>query len=146
MYTYEADFRYDALNQTWRVEFSDFDGAFADGDTLKEAVNNAGEALKRSIASCLDSGKPLPQPTFSNPLRHIVCVDVDDEFIARNRCMTVGKAAEELGVTPSRVSQLLSEGRLEAYMYGGTRLVTKASVKARKASKLPAHRPPKANR
>jgi len=74
---------------------------------------------------------------------HGVCIEVDDEFIRRSKCMSISDAAEELGVTPSRVSQLLSSGALETYRYGSKRLVTIASVEARKANKPPAHRPPK---
>lgn len=57
--------------------------------------------------------------------------------------MTVSEAAEYLEVTPGRVSQLLSSGQLEPYMYGNTRLVTIASVNERLANKPEAHRPRK---
>lgn len=144
-YSYEAVFEYSAQDGCWYVDFPAFGGeAYADGETLEGAVSNAAQVLELTLCAYLDDGIPLPMPAFHEPPLSVVSVDVSDEDIARSKCMSVGDAAEMLGVTPGRVSQLLSGGQLEPYMYGGTRLVTIASVMSRKASKPPAHRPAKA--
>ena len=143
-YTYEAEFQFSAEDSAWYAEFRGFDGsAYADGATLEEAVSNAAAVLKLTICHYLDHGVPLPEPAFHTPPLSIVSVEVDERDIALSRCMTVSQAAEELDVTPGRVSQLLSAGQLEAFTYGTTRMVTIASVNARKANKPPAHRPRK---
>lgn len=72
-------------------------------------------------------------------------VEVTDEDIATSRCMTIKQAAEELGVSISRVSQLVTRGTLEAYEHNGDRLVTIASVNERKANPPAPHRPKKIN-
>lgn len=146
-YSYEAVFDYSAQDGCWYVDFPAFGGeAYADGGTMADAISNASEVLELTLCAYLDDGIPLPAATFHEPPLSVISVDVSDEDIARSRCMSVGDAADELGVTPGRVSQLLSSGQLEPYMYGGTRLVTIASVMSRKASKPPAHRPSKAAR
>ena len=143
-YVYEANIEYSEEDRCWYVDFPDFDGeAYTDGETPEEAARNAAEALTLSICDFLDSGRPLPKATFHNPPRSIISVDVSDDTIAASRCMSVTDAAEELGVTPGRVSQLLSSGQLEVFEYGGTRLVTIASVNARLAEQPKAGRPRK---
>ena len=47
--------------------------------------------------------------------------------------MTAADAARELGVSTARVSQLIGAGLLESWRDGTKRLVTRASVEARKA-------------
>ena len=143
-YTYEANLTYSKEDKIWYVDFPEFNGdAYTDGDTIEQAVKNAAEVLSLTLCDYIDSGIPLPKPSFSNPPKTIVCVEVNDETIALSKCITVTQAAEELGVSPGRVSQLLSSGQLETYMNGTTRMVTIASVNARKANKPPAHRPRK---
>ena len=144
IYAYEATFTYDDDGACWYVDFPMFDGScYTDGDTIEQAVANAADVLSLTIADYIDSGLELPRPSFHNPPRTIVCVDVDDEYIARTNCMTFGQAAEELGVSPSRVSQLAKAGRLETRTIGGRTYVTIASVNDRKANPPAAHRPTK---
>lgn len=144
-YSYEAEFRYSDDDGAWYAEFPGFDGsAYADGATLEEAARNAAALLELTICDYLDSGKPLPAPAFHEPPLSVISVEVDDGAVAASRCMGVSDAAELLGVTPGRVSQLLSSGQLEAYEYRGTRLVTIASVNARRASAPRTGRPRKA--
>ena len=141
-YTYEADISYTEEDKCWYVDFPDFNGeAYTDGSTLEEAVQNAAEVLSLTLCAYLDEGRALPAATFHNPPLSIVSVEVNDADIALSKCMTITDAAEELGVTPGRVSQLLTSGRLEAFEYGGKRMVTIASVNERKNNKPAPHRP-----
>ena len=145
-YVYEANIEYNEVDQCWYVDFPDFNGeAYTDGETAEQAARNAAEVLTLSICDFLDSGRPLPKATFHNPPRLVVSVDISDDTIAASRCMSVTDAAEELGVTPGRVSQLLTSGQLEVFEYGGTRLVTIASVNERKLHKPAPHRPRSVN-
>lgn len=143
VYTYEADIEYSDEDGTWYVEFTQFPGAFADGDTVEEAAKAASDVLSLFIAEYLDEDIPLPKPSFHEPPKTIVSVDVTDEFRAVSKCVTVTEAAEMLEVSPGRVSQLLSSGGLEPYMHGNTRLVTIASLNARMAAKPSTGRPRK---
>ena len=144
-YSYEAELRYSEEEHAWYAEFPGFDGsAYADGDTVEEAVRNAAGVLELTICDYLDGGRALPAPSFHEPPLTVISVEVDDGAIAASRCMSVLDAAELLGVTPGRVSQLLGKGQLEAYEYRGTRLVTIASVNARRTSAPRTGRPRKA--
>lgn len=118
-----------------------FPGCFGGGDTIADACRNASEALRLFIAEYLDGGTPLPPQIISTEPSVVFSVDVTDEFLASSKCMTVSDAAEALGISPGRVSQLLDSGGLEAYQHGGTRMVTIASVNARKNNKPAPHRP-----
>lgn len=144
VYTYGANIAFDEEDGCWYVDFPAFPGELEAGDTVEEVVLGASELLYLLIAERIDDGLPLPDAVLDPLPKLVVSVDVTDEGIAATRCMTVTQAAEELEITPSRVSQLLSSGQLEAYVYGGTRMVTIASVNERKANKPPAHRPRKA--
>ena len=120
-----------------------FPGCFGGGDTIADACRNASEALRLFIADRLDNGTPLPPQIISAEPSVVLVVDVADDFVAASKCMTVSEAAEALGVSSSRVSQLLGNGQLEPYQDGGRRMVTIASVNARKARKPAPHRPRK---
>ena len=143
-YVYEACFVND--KDGWFVDIPAFDGAFTDGKTVDEAAKNAAEVLRLLIAEYLDEGRPLPTPTFHNPPLAVLSVEVTDEIIALSKCVTVSEAAERLGVSSSRVSQLLSNGQLESFVHGNTRLVTLASLNDRINNKPPSHRPRKSEK
>ena len=68
----------------------------------------------------------------------VLCVEVGDGFIRESLCMTLAEAAEELGVSPGRVDQLLDSGQLVAAYPTGKRMVTISSVNEckRSASRL----------
>lgn len=138
-YVYEANFERD--EDGFVVTFPQFPEGVTFGKDINEAASNAAECLQLLIMDCLDGGKALPAPEFSDPPKTVVCVDVSEEDIARSKCMTVSEAAEELGVSRGRVSQLLSSGGLESFMYGTVRMVTVASVEERLANPPVPHRP-----
>lgn len=144
MYVYQAIVETDEDGVLFGA-FNDFNGCFASGKTVRELATELGEALRLTIAEYLDSGLALPESFLSikeNTLT--ICVDVTTDFIERTKCMTVSEAADELGLTKGRISQLLSAGKLQAVEFGNERLVTIASVNARKAERPKAGRPQKA--
>lgn len=126
------------------LTFRDFPDIATDGDTIEEVCTHAVELLQLLIAGYLDDGVMVPHPTFSDHPDVIISAEVTDETIAETKCMSITEAAEYLGITQGRVSQLLDSGGLEQYNIGGRRMVTIASVNARKNGKASAGRPRKA--
>lgn len=60
--------------------------------------------------------------------------------------MTVNEAAKALQVTPGRVRQLITEGRINASRFGSQLLITRADLEAfRQSPPLPRGRPKKQN-
>ena len=140
------DFTYYAIVEEqedgWFVDFPSFGGGvFAEGNTAQEAIACASETLRLAIAEYLDEGWRLPnQSTFETGIC-VFTVEVSDDYIAGSKCVTPKEAAEILGVSAGRISQMLNDGVLEAYVHGGRRLVTIASLNARKAASVKAGRP-----
>lgn len=141
-YIYEATI--ENIDGDWLVTvpaFGEDSGCYGGGRTLRKAVLNASEALRLTIAGWLDGGRKLPSQTLHASTDVILCVEVDDAFVASSKCMTVKQAAEELGITAGRVSQLARSGGLDSVVIDGRRMVTIASVNERKRNPPAAHRP-----
>ncbi|MDY4522918.1 MAG: type II toxin-antitoxin system HicB family antitoxin [Atopobium sp.] len=119
-------------------------GVSSGGDNIKEAVENIAAALRFVIADYIEQGKKLPRAVFSNPPQVVLCVEVDNLFVESTKCLTVTQAAEELGVSRGRISQLIDSGALDGTIVGGKRMITIASVNERKKNPPAAHRPRKA--
>ena len=145
-FTYEAELAKDELGG-YSVSFPDVAGAYTFGKDLSHSIEMAAEVLQLILAELLDEGKPLPRPRFQSHgdgvLRIAVSVEITPEFIESTKCMTVTEAAEELGITTSRVSQMLNSGILQAVPFGKERLVTIASINDRKENQRKAGRPKK---
>lgn len=137
-YTYEGTL--ERWEDEWLVTVPAFDGCHGGGKSVREACEAAAQSLRLGIATALERGK-LPGPEFSDRPGVVLCVDVDDDFIESSRLMTVGEAAGELGVSSSRVSQLLSSGALVSVFRDGRRMVTVDSVAERRANPPAPHRP-----
>lgn len=144
----EASMRYvyDAVVERdedgYSVTFPQFPEAVTFGATREEAARRAADVLTMAIAERIEEGAELPsQVRVAEVLS--VGVEVTGDVINKSKCLTIEQAAEELGVTPGRVSQLASSGGLQAVMFGGRRMVTIASVSKRKANPPAAHRPRK---
>lgn len=141
-FTYEATITQE--EGSYLIDFPAFGGGvFADGDTLPEACESASTTLRLAIAEYLDSGLPLPPSGDINTARAIFAVEVSDSFIAETKCLNYAEAAEFLNVSIGRISQMASEGQLEVYRHDGRKLITIASLNARKASQPKAGRPRK---
>jgi excisionase family DNA binding protein len=143
VYAYEAEFERSPEEGCWYVTFPDFDDAITSGDSVEDAAMMASDLLTLLIAEEVDNGRELPRPTFHEPPLSVVCVDVTEDVIEGTKLLTVKEAAEYLEVSPSRVSQLLSAGQLEAREFHGRRMVTIDSVNRRAASRPEAGRPRK---
>lgn len=138
-YVYEGEI--EQVEGDWLVTVRAFPGCFGGGRSVRKACENAAQALRLFIAREIDEGRKLPRATFHNPPRVVLCVEVDDAFVDASRCMTIKAAAEELGVTTGRVSQLIRSGGLESAIIDGRRMVTIASVNERLENPPAPHRP-----
>lgn len=117
------------------------------GDDLRTACEMAADWLRTEAESRLIHDIDFPEPTFGNEPTHggrnvIVAVDASKDTI---RKVSASKAAKMLGVTPGRVSQMVSAGRLEAFKDddGIHTWVTVDSIEARIAEAPRAGRPKK---
>lgn len=137
---------YEGESNVWYADFPAFEGnCFTDGEGFKGAIEEAAETLRLVIASYISRGMKLPEE--EQQLGDVwIAVDVDDDFVLRTSCVTVKEAAEELGVTHSRVCALLRDGKLEAVKYGNGRLVTLHSINDYKSCSRSAGRPRKAEK
>jgi excisionase family DNA binding protein len=139
-YTYDAVIERDGAG--YAVSFPQFPEAITFGATREEAAKRAAEVLILTLAERIEDGRELPlQERTAEVLA--VNVEVTGEVINQSKCYTIDQAAEELGVTAGRVSQLASSGKLQAITFGKKRMVTIASVNERKANPPAAHRPKK---
>ncbi|MBQ9041446.1 MAG: type II toxin-antitoxin system HicB family antitoxin [Eggerthellaceae bacterium] len=147
MYVYEATIEKhddgDGRGPYYFLQATQFAECYASGSTVAEATEGCATALKLAIADMIESGEVLPKPVFSDPPQVVLCVEVSDDYIAASKCVTISEAAKELGVSHGRVCQMLNEGSLEAYMHGGRRMVTIASINKRKKTNPGAGRPRK---
>ena len=140
-YVYDAVIERD--EDGYSVSFPQFPEAVTFGATREEAARRASEVLTLALAERIEEGVELPaQERVAEVLA--VSVEVTGDVIDQSKCLTIDQAAEELGVSAGRVSQLASAGKLQAVMFGKKRLVTIASVNERKANPPAPHRPRKA--
>lgn len=122
----------------------DFEGG-TQGRDLKDASEMAADWLKGEIEHRMMTGEPIPEPTFGNDPQHggriaIVAVDADLDSM---ETVAASDAADMLGVTRGRISQMIASGQLEGYRKGRATFVTLESVKARIAESPKAGRPTK---
>lgn len=126
---------------TYWLRFPDFPGAYEEAESYRDVIVGAAEVLKLFIAEWLDRKGYLPEATINEGTQVVVCVEMAEDYIEETKLLTVKEAAEYLEVSPSRVSQLLGNGQLEAREFHGRRMVTLDSVNDRIANKPAAHRP-----
>ncbi len=138
-YTYEG--RLERAEGDWLVTFPQFEGCYGGGRTVRKACERAAEALRLAIAQELSEGRALPRPAFHNPPGATFTVQVDERYLEETECLTMAQAAEELGVSKGRVSQLVKAGLLGTRNVGGRSMVTLASVNARRENPPAPHRP-----
>lgn len=130
-YTYDAIIERD--EDGYIVSFPQFPDAVTYGKTREQAARRAHEVLTMILCEYIEEEKPLPkQERVAEVLS--VCAEVNGDTISRSRCMTMSEAAEQLGISQARVSQLASAGILQSVNYGRRKLVTIASVNERKAA------------
>ena len=140
-YVYDAVIERD--EDGYAVSFPQFPEAVTFGATREEASRRAAEVLVLTLAERIEEGGEIPsQERVAEVLS--VGVEVTGDDIDKSKCLTIDQAAQELGVSAGRVSQLASSGKLTAVTFGKRRMVTIASVNERKANPPLPSRPRKA--
>ena len=136
---------YDAVvehdREAYTVRFPQLPEALTWGASWEEVAQRAIECVELCVSARLDEGMELPTYKRQPDASLLVAVSVAASDLAATRCMSVTQAAECLGVSPSRVCQLLKTGALQAETVAGRRLVTIESVNARLACPPAPHRP-----
>lgn len=139
-YAYDAIMEHD--EDGYSVTFPQFPEAVTFASTREEAIRRAHEVLVMTLSERIEEGGEIPpQERVAEVLS--VAVDIDGQTIDMSKCLTMEQAAEELGVSPGRVSQLASVGKLQPVMFGRRKMVTIASVNERKNDDVHAGRPRK---
>ena len=130
----------------WILAFPfDFDGE-TQGADLAEAAAMAADWLKLEIEHRLMHGEDIPEATLGHePTREdgrvlLVAVEAGLDTIP---AVTASEAAELLGVSRARVSQMLKADLLEGFRKGRDSFITRYSVDARLREKPKAGRPKK---
>lgn len=103
------------------------------GDDYNEACFMAADWLKCVLEDCAMRGIEPPKPTYGHTPRNggtnvVIGVEAGLETV---RKMSASEAAEVLGVSRSRVSQLMKACLLDGYREGRNTWVTCDSVEAR---------------
>ena len=110
----------------------DMDGG-TQGEDWEDLGDMVSDWLRGEINYRLMQGKGLPPRTFGNSPRKggtniVVSVQAGLDTVER---VTAADAARMLGVTPGRVSQMLSTGQLVGWRDGHSSYVTRDSLEAR---------------
>ena len=130
------------------VIFPDFDGCATEGDDLEDAVSMGAEALELAIESEIEQGHVLPRPSerlekelsaISAAPSRVIYVSVDvhvDSLMVKT-----AEAAEMLGVSASRVRQMVAKGQLHGEKRGRDSYVYVWSIRKRLADSPAPGRP-----
>lgn len=115
------------------------------GEDIQDACESAADWLRGLIEDYLMRGEEPPKPTFGNePKEGAVAVVVSVEASLGNiPKVSATQAAQELGVSRSRISKLLADGLLEGWREGRNTWVTRASLDARLSQPREVGRPKK---
>ncbi len=141
-YVCEFEFVDDSESSIAAFPLNGWDGATF-GDNMADAGESAADWLSCMVDDALMKGEDLPPISFGNKPLHggqVVAIAVSRE-LHDIPAMTAADAARELGVSSARVSQLVQAGLLESWKEGSRRMISRASVEARKAEAPKAGRP-----
>ena len=130
LYTYEFEFFKDG--KYFVVIPFDWDGA-TQGKNEKDAAFMAADWLKIMIDHHLMHNLPIPEATFGNEPQNggktmIVAIEASLDAI---RAVRAYEAAEILGVSRGRVSQMVDQYLLEGFKKGRDVFITMDSINAR---------------
>ena len=131
-YTYEAFFEYRADEDYYLVTFPDLPANITEGDDLEDAVFMAADLLELSIVCDMKRGVKLPKPSYGNKkegcltIAVSVCPRPEEEVIDHR--LTTAEAAKRLGVSSSRIRQMVASGELRAEKEGRDLFVSSISV------------------
>lgn len=133
VYVWEFEF-FDSGGHVDAFPCGDFGYGSTFGDDLEDAVESAADFLSMVVDDHLMNGTDLPPMSFGHEPEHggrVIAVAVSRE-LGDIPAMTAADAARELGVSTARVSQLIGAGLLDSWRDGTRRMVSRASVEARK--------------
>lgn len=132
----------------YSVEFPDLPGCFSCGDTFNDAVAMGADAAKTYVTSLLGHGEAVPEPRrHPRPLDTedvMVFFETDPSYIVEDDVVSAAEASRMLGVSPGRITHLLSAGILDGYREGRRTWVSVASIERRLSETVKAGRPRKA--
>jgi predicted RNase H-like HicB family nuclease len=143
-YTYEFEILPEEQGYHAVIPF-DFGGA-TQGDGMTDTINMAADWLQVMVEHALMHRLDLPVPTYGNEPRHggrVVNVSIEAS-LDTVRAVRASEAAERLGVSRGRVSQMLRDNLLEGFRKGRDTYVTLDSIERRLADNPGAGRPRKA--
>ncbi|MDR2714689.1 MAG: helix-turn-helix domain-containing protein [Coriobacteriales bacterium] len=115
------------------------------GGTPREAAFMATDWLRLDIEHRLMNGLEIPKATFGNEPQQngrilLIAIEASLDTIS---AVAAYKAADMLGVSRGRVSQMVSAGLLDGFRKGRDAFVTTDSIAARLAERPKAGRPSK---
>ncbi len=129
----------------YSVEVPDLPGCFTHGDTIEDALFMAADAMSTYVAALLADGKQPPafvQHDLPADVRSFdIFFETSEDYIVDGEVVSASQAAEELGVSRGRVSQMLDAGILEGFRRERKTYITMNSIQARKRSAPKAGRP-----
>lgn len=145
MYVYEFEI---IKGEEYLLAFPfDFEGG-TQGKDEKEIAEQAADWLKTEIEHRLMHEIEIPEATFGNTPTdggRVMIVAIDASLDTVNT-VPAYKAAEMLGVSRGRVSQMMSNGLLDGFKRGRDAFVTTESIAARKKDTPPAGQPKNSKR
>lgn len=144
MYIYEFEI-YEDDEGFFIAEGRDFEFGMTQGEDLTDAVAMAADLLSVLVEDALMQKAALPEPTYGNEPAlggkiYTIAVDVSLDTI---KTVSATEAARLLGVSRSRVSNMLRTGLLLGFRKGRDTFVTADSIDARLRERRPAGRPRK---
>lgn len=131
----------------YSMEAPDLAGCFTWGNSVEEVLKKALDALETHIGAYLAGGEEVPPATFghkagTDDVLAVISFEATAASVGAPH-IAARHAAERLGISKGRVSQLLSSGRLEGYRDGREFMVSVASLDRFEASRRGAGRPRK---
>lgn len=111
----------------------DFDGG-TQGESLREASEMAWDWMKTELEYRMMEGEEIPPATIGNEPTHdggrvvLIALNVS---LSEIETVSATKAAQMLGLSKGRVSQLFKAGQLAGYKSGRDLMITVDSVKTR---------------
>ena len=144
-YLFEVELRPDN-ERGYCINVPDLEGCFSQGDTLDEALERAADALKTHVAALLKYGDTVPSPIFEHKAPKggkVIAISFETDASYIIDAVSPSEAAAMLGISRSRVSQMIRDGVLDAHKGAGEVWVDLASINTRIASPRGAGRPRK---
>lgn len=127
------------------AEVPDLEGCYGQGKTFIDTVESISDGVETHLAALVDYGMEIPQATrVEVDEGEVVYIYANiDGSILGEPAVSASEAARRLDVSPGRVSQLISAGKLKAERTADGTSVTIASIEEYANSGRTAGRPRK---